>query len=219
MFPDPQEPGGHCRRSRQLDRRGRSLRRDLGQRRGHQHRHPRYHRRRHARAQRGRRPVRPPPLPKRRGRPDHRGGDRQCHVRRPHARRVGSGSAAVASDSTHFGAFDQNLFPEWHSRYGGRGVLIYWHVERKSMAIHSAADQLLRVGGRRDDRGRDAARHHDGGRGQLHRLPRPVRGRGRHHPAARVRPAAADQADQQGPALPTGRRPGRRTPTAGRRPR
>jgi TnpA family transposase len=52
----------------------------------------------------------------------------------------GTGSSAVASDSTHFGAFDQNLFTEWHSRYGGRGVLIYWHVERKSVAIHS---QLL----------------------------------------------------------------------------
>lgn len=49
----------------------------------------------------------------------------------------GDGSSAVASDSTHFGAFDQNIFTEWHSRYGGRGVLIYWHVERKSMAIHS----------------------------------------------------------------------------------
>lgn len=48
-----------------------------------------------------------------------------------------AGSTAVASDSTHFGAFDQNIFTEWHSRYGGRGVLIYWHVERKSMAIHS----------------------------------------------------------------------------------
>ena len=49
----------------------------------------------------------------------------------------GTGSSAVASDSTHFGAFDQNIFTEWHSRYGGRGVLIYWHVERKSMVIHS----------------------------------------------------------------------------------
>ena len=49
----------------------------------------------------------------------------------------GAGSTVVASDSTHFGAFDQNIFTEWHSRYGGRGVLIYWHVERKSMAIHS----------------------------------------------------------------------------------
>jgi TnpA family transposase len=49
----------------------------------------------------------------------------------------GEGSTAVASDSTHVGAFDQNIFTEWHSRYGGRGVLIYWHVEKKSMAVHS----------------------------------------------------------------------------------
>jgi len=52
----------------------------------------------------------------------------------------GEGSSAVASDSTHFGAWDQNIFTEWHSRYGGRGVLIYWHVERKSVVVHS---QLL----------------------------------------------------------------------------
>ncbi|MFC9949986.1 Tn3 family transposase [Streptomyces prasinus] len=45
--------------------------------------------------------------------------------------------AAVASDSTHVRAYDQNLFTEWHSRYGGRGVLIYWHVEKKSLALHS----------------------------------------------------------------------------------
>ncbi|MFE6042623.1 Tn3 family transposase, partial [Streptomyces sp. NPDC056452] len=47
------------------------------------------------------------------------------------------GSTAVASDSTHVRAYDQNLFTEWHSRYRGRGVLIYWHVEKKSLAIHS----------------------------------------------------------------------------------
>jgi TnpA family transposase len=49
----------------------------------------------------------------------------------------GEGSSAVASDSTHFGAFDQNLFTQYHVRYGGRGVLIYWHVDKKSVAIHS----------------------------------------------------------------------------------
>lgn len=48
-----------------------------------------------------------------------------------------SGTGAVASDSTHFGAFDQNLFTQYHVRYGGRGVLIYWHVDTKSVAIHS----------------------------------------------------------------------------------
>ncbi|MDH6137625.1 TnpA family transposase [Kitasatospora sp. MAA4] len=45
----------------------------------------------------------------------------------------GAGSTAVASDSTHFRSWDQNLFTEWHSRYGGRGVLVYWHVERGSV--------------------------------------------------------------------------------------
>ena len=49
----------------------------------------------------------------------------------------GAGSTAVTSDSTHFGAFDQNIFTEWHSRYGGRGVLIYWHIETGSVVIHS----------------------------------------------------------------------------------
>jgi TnpA family transposase len=26
---------------------------------------------------------------------------------------------------------------EWHVRYGGRGIMIYWHVERKACCIHS----------------------------------------------------------------------------------
>ncbi|WIV52959.1 Tn3 family transposase [Amycolatopsis nalaikhensis] len=52
----------------------------------------------------------------------------------------GAGTGAVASDSTHIGAFDQNLFTQHHVRYGGRGVLISWHVDNRSMAISS---QLL----------------------------------------------------------------------------
>ena len=50
------------------------------------------------------------------------------------------GTTAVASDSTHFSAFDQNIFTEWHSRYrrAKRGVLIYWTVDTAgSMAVHS----------------------------------------------------------------------------------
>jgi hypothetical protein len=54
----------------------------------------------------------------------------------------GAGSTAVASDSTHFSAWDQNLFTEWHSRYDGRGILVYWHVERGSVVVHS---QTLRA--------------------------------------------------------------------------
>ena len=26
---------------------------------------------------------------------------------------------------------------EWHIRYGGRGVMIYWHVENRSVCIYS----------------------------------------------------------------------------------
>jgi hypothetical protein len=54
----------------------------------------------------------------------------------------GEGSTSVASDSTHFRSWDQNLFTEWHSRYGGRGILVYWHVERGSVVVHS---QTLRA--------------------------------------------------------------------------
>ena len=49
----------------------------------------------------------------------------------------GEGTTACASDSKKFGAWDQNLMTEWHIRYGGRGIMIYWHVERKSVCIYS----------------------------------------------------------------------------------
>jgi TnpA family transposase len=57
-------------------------------------------------------------------------GARQAHL-------WGEGTTACASDSKKFGAWDQNLLTEWHVRYGGRGVMIYWHVERKSTCIYS----------------------------------------------------------------------------------
>lgn len=56
-------------------------------------------------------------------------------VRRPEV--WGEGTTACAADSKHFGAFDQNLMTEWHARYSGRGVMIYWHVERQSVCIRS----------------------------------------------------------------------------------
>ncbi len=59
----------------------------------------------------------------------------------------GAGSTAVTSDSTHFRAWDQNLFTEWHSRYGGRGILVYWHVERGSVVVHSQTPGRLRIRG------------------------------------------------------------------------
>ena len=49
----------------------------------------------------------------------------------------GDATPACASDSKQFGAYDQNLMTEWHARYGGRGVMIYWHVETHSTCIYS----------------------------------------------------------------------------------
>ena len=53
------------------------------------------------------------------------------------ARIWGEGTTACASDSKQFGAWDQNLMTEWHARYGGPGVMVYWHVDKKSICIYS----------------------------------------------------------------------------------
>jgi TnpA family transposase len=48
----------------------------------------------------------------------------------------GTGTAC-ASDSKKFGSWQSNMMTEWHQRYGGPGVMIYWHVERKSVCVYS----------------------------------------------------------------------------------
>jgi hypothetical protein len=49
----------------------------------------------------------------------------------------GEGTTAVASDAKKFAAWDQNLLTEWHVRYHGRGVMVYWHVDKHSACIYS----------------------------------------------------------------------------------
>ncbi|WP_308433416.1 Tn3 family transposase [Streptomyces alanosinicus] len=44
---------------------------------------------------------------------------------------------ACASDSKKFGSWSSNFTTEWHQRYRGPGVMIYWHVERKSVCVYS----------------------------------------------------------------------------------
>jgi TnpA family transposase len=44
---------------------------------------------------------------------------------------------ACASDSKKFGSWSSNFMTEYHARYGGNGVMIYWHVERKNVCIYS----------------------------------------------------------------------------------
>ena len=46
-------------------------------------------------------------------------------------------TTAVASDSTHIRTTDQNFMSQWHPRYRSKGVMIYWHVDTKSVCIYS----------------------------------------------------------------------------------
>ncbi len=46
-------------------------------------------------------------------------------------------TTAVASDSTHFRASDQNLISSWHARYRKKGVMVYWHVDTNSVCVYS----------------------------------------------------------------------------------
>ena len=68
-------------------------------------------------------------------------------------------ATTTASDSTKFGAWDQNLLTEWHARYRGPGVMIYWHVERKAPLRLLAIEIVLIVGSCRDDRGTSTTRN------------------------------------------------------------
>jgi TnpA family transposase len=49
----------------------------------------------------------------------------------------GEATTTCASDSKQFGSWDQNLLTEWHLRYGGKGIMVYWHVEKHSVCIYS----------------------------------------------------------------------------------
>ena len=57
----------------------------------------------------------------------------------------GEQGTASASDSKQFKVWDGNPLAEYHRRYGGRGIMIYWHVGRKSICIYS---QLKKVSSR-----------------------------------------------------------------------
>jgi hypothetical protein len=50
----------------------------------------------------------------------------------------GAGTAC-ASDSKKSGSWESNLMTEWHARYRGPGVMIYWHVEKGRLCVYSQA--------------------------------------------------------------------------------
>lgn len=49
----------------------------------------------------------------------------------------GEATTSVACDSKKLSVWDQNLLVEWHARYRGRGVMVYWHVEKKALCVYS----------------------------------------------------------------------------------
>jgi len=49
----------------------------------------------------------------------------------------GKQTTGCACDSKKVSVWDQNLNAEWHARYGGRGVMIYWHVDKRSCVVFS----------------------------------------------------------------------------------
>jgi TnpA family transposase len=55
----------------------------------------------------------------------------------------GETTSTCASDSKKFHAVDQNLLTQWHARYRGPGVLVYWHVERRSVCTSSEVAAML----------------------------------------------------------------------------
>ncbi len=55
----------------------------------------------------------------------------------------GEATTACASDSKHFGSYDQNLLTEWHPRYKRQGVMIYWHTDKKSACVYSQLKTCL----------------------------------------------------------------------------
>lgn len=46
-------------------------------------------------------------------------------------------ATSTASDSKRFASWGSNLIIEFHARYGGYGVMIYWHVERGWLRVYS----------------------------------------------------------------------------------
>jgi TnpA family transposase len=49
----------------------------------------------------------------------------------------GEATSTCISDAKKFSAWDQNLMTEWHVRYRGAGIMVYWHIDKNSACIYS----------------------------------------------------------------------------------
>jgi len=162
-------------------------------------------RRRRARPQRGAAVLRPAPLPDPRGRSRGRDRDRERYLRHPAPVPVG-----WRVDRGCLRLHPLPVLGPEHLHRVAPPLRRPRHLDllARRARVHGGAlptAEGLGLGSARDGRGRHPARHHHDRGGKLRRLPRPVRDRLRDHPAARVRPVAAHQANQQGPPVPAGR--------------
>ena len=56
---------------------------------------------------------------------------------------IWKGNVTVACDSKKIDVWDQNLMSQWHARYKGTGVMVYWHVDTKSLCVYSQMKTCL----------------------------------------------------------------------------
>jgi hypothetical protein len=121
----------------------------------------------------------------------------------------GSATTACASDSKHYGAWDQNLTTQWHVRYGGRHHDLL--ARRAKLAVHPLAAQVaVLLRGRLDDRGRHPSLHRNGGRSTIRRLAWPEHRGLCLLPAARLPIAATTESHSLTNPVSPGNRQGKR---------
>jgi len=110
-------------------------------------------------------------------------------------------ATSTASDSKRFGSWESNLMTEFHARYGGYGVMIYWHVERRPGLHLLPTQKLFQLRSRCDARRPASSRHRRRHHLELHRHPRRLDGRVRLHRTSGLQ--AAPQAEEHwiGPPL------------------
>jgi hypothetical protein len=124
---------------------------------------------------------------------------------------------ACASDSRKFGSWSANFMTEWHQRYGGAGIMVYWHVERKNVCIYSQVRVHDRLRGRLDDRGPAPPSDLRRDRPPVHRHPRCLDRRVRVLAPAGLQAAATAEERRVGSPVPAGPGRGRGVAGAGRR--
>lgn len=116
---------------------------------------------------------------------------------------------ACASDSKKFGSWSSTFMTEYHACYGGNGVMIHWHVERKNVCIYSQLKSCSSSEVAAMIEGLLQQMHRRRDRFELRRHPRCERRRVRLHRTAQLPPVAEAEEHRQHPPVPPGGHPAR----------